>query len=263
MRYDQVLACLPAHALTLAGAVRALPRSAALASPRSTAPCIWPLGVLGTGSLCHSATIGRLGAQPPSTLAAALDSVILAPGRLGYSSTQPFLRLPSLVLGRSSPWLHWFFAALALGMLACMLFMRFCMLVRTLVCLLSCMLFCMLFSPLKQSALDRPCARLVYLSLNMSGARPLRHMTALASLSLSCLLLVCLLVFVSAEPLSTGAAIPRRSVALCSSAPALGTLRRSAAIALSCSAICGYSHHGTRRSPGLSGSLSGPRPLRS
>ncbi len=37
---------------------------------RLTDSCVWPLGVLGAGSLWHSATIGRLGAQPSSTLAA-------------------------------------------------------------------------------------------------------------------------------------------------------------------------------------------------
>ncbi len=91
--------------------------------------------------------------------------------------------------------------------------------------------------------------------------------------NLSCLLLVCLLVCLSAETLSTGAAIPRRLAARCSSAPALVNLRCSAALALSCSAINQPSHWRPRKlrsstAPPLRTltvilSHSGARPLRS
>ena len=76
--------------------------------------------------------------------------------------------------------------------------------------------------------------------LRSSATPPLDCSGLPLSLSLSYLLFVWLVVCVSAKPLSTGAAIPRRSVARCSSAPALGTPRRSPALALSCSAIGGY-----------------------
>jgi hypothetical protein len=87
------------HALTLAGA---RPKQASLlalfharrrcALRRSTDSCVWPLDVIGAGSFWHSATIVRLGAQPPSTLAAALDIRLgLASGRscIGLCGARP------------------------------------------------------------------------------------------------------------------------------------------------------------------------------
>ena len=119
---------------------------------RSTGSCVWPLGVLGAGSLWHSATIGRLGAQPSSTLAAAMDSAILAPGRLGCFGTRPFLYLPlCMLLGMPLSMLSclllrvlsYMLLCMPLRMLLCMLLCILSMLPCMLLCILSCMLLCM------------------------------------------------------------------------------------------------------------------------